>query len=119
MFLTLSRKDRFIFQHCSGLKSSGRLKDVRGKLIKLNECEEISKLHKLPVIIVIGDSDKIHARASRRLLQKRLIDIESLPFGARQIRVTWEKIMPTLEVARKISMNQKSVTGLSIFRMKC
>jgi fermentation-respiration switch protein FrsA (DUF1100 family) len=43
-----------------------RLKDVRGKLMMLNECEEISKLHKLPVLIVIGDSDNIHGQDEAR-----------------------------------------------------
>jgi len=35
------------------------------------------------------------------LLQKGLIDIDLMPFGAGQAKVTWEKIKPILEVARK------------------
>jgi hypothetical protein len=35
------------------------------------------------------------------LLQKGLIDIDLMPFGAGQAKVTWEKIKPLLEVARK------------------
>ena len=35
------------------------------------------------------------------LLQKGLIDIDLLPFGTGQAKVTWEKIKPLLEVARK------------------
>jgi hypothetical protein len=71
MFLMLSRIDRFLnvsrmFRpEVFGINI--RLKDVRGKLMKLNECEEISKLYKLPVLIVIG-AVNIHARAHRRLL---------------------------------------------------
>jgi fermentation-respiration switch protein FrsA (DUF1100 family) len=34
--------------------------------MKLNECEEISKLHDLPVLIVIGDSDNIHGEDEAR-----------------------------------------------------
>lgn len=67
MFLMLSRIDRFLnVSRLFRLEVFGinlRLKDVRGKLMKLNECGEISKLHKLPVLIVIGDSDNIHAHA--------------------------------------------------------
>jgi alpha/beta superfamily hydrolase len=37
-----------------------RLKYVREKLMKLNECEVISKLNNVPVLIVVGDSDSIH-----------------------------------------------------------
>ena len=37
-----------------------RLKDVRGKLMKLDECKVIQKLKNLPVLIVIGDADNIH-----------------------------------------------------------
>jgi alpha/beta superfamily hydrolase len=37
-----------------------RLRDVRGKLMKLDECEVIQKLENLPVLIVIGDADNIH-----------------------------------------------------------
>jgi hypothetical protein len=35
------------------------------------------------------------------LLQKGLINIDLLPFGTGQAKVTWEKIKPLLEVARK------------------
>ena len=35
------------------------------------------------------------------LLQKGLIDITLLPFGTGQAKVTWEKIKPLLEIARK------------------
>jgi fermentation-respiration switch protein FrsA (DUF1100 family) len=34
--------------------------------MKLNECEEISKLHNLPVLIVIGGSDNIHGEDEAR-----------------------------------------------------
>jgi pimeloyl-ACP methyl ester carboxylesterase len=37
-----------------------RLKDVRGKLMKLDECEMIQRLKNLPVLIVIGDTDSVH-----------------------------------------------------------
>jgi len=37
-----------------------RLRDVRGKLMKLDECDVIKKLKNLPVLIVIGDVDNIH-----------------------------------------------------------
>jgi alpha/beta superfamily hydrolase len=37
-----------------------RLRDVRGKLMKLDECDVIQKLKNLPVLIVIGDADNIH-----------------------------------------------------------
>ena len=37
-----------------------RLKDVRGKLMKLDECKVIQELKNLPVLIVIGDEDDIH-----------------------------------------------------------
>jgi pimeloyl-ACP methyl ester carboxylesterase len=64
VFLVLSRIDRFInVSRLFRLEVFGinlRLKDVRGKLMKLNECEEISKLHNLPVLIVVEDLDNIH-----------------------------------------------------------
>jgi alpha/beta superfamily hydrolase len=37
-----------------------RLKHVRGKLMKLNEVNAVSKLQHLPVLVVVGDSDNIH-----------------------------------------------------------
>jgi alpha/beta superfamily hydrolase len=37
-----------------------RLKEVRRKLMKLNECEAISKKSNLPVLIIVGDRDNIH-----------------------------------------------------------
>jgi hypothetical protein len=36
-----------------------------------------------------------------RLLQKKLIDIDLLPFGPGQVKATWEKIKPVLEGGRK------------------
>lgn len=36
-----------------------RHKDVREKLMKLNECEAASKLSKIPLLVVIGGSDEI------------------------------------------------------------
>jgi alpha/beta superfamily hydrolase len=69
-FLMLSRMDRFLnVSRLFRLEVFGinlRLKDVRGKLMKLNECEEISKLHNLPVLIVIGGSDNIHGEDEAR-----------------------------------------------------
>ncbi len=69
-FLMLSRMDSFLnVSRLFGLEVFGinlRLKDVRRKLMKLNECEEISKLHNLPVLIVIGGSDNIHGEDEAR-----------------------------------------------------
>ncbi|MGB9676483.1 MAG: alpha/beta hydrolase [Candidatus Bathyarchaeales archaeon] len=36
-----------------------RPKDVREKLMKLNECEGVSKLNGMPLLIVVGDKDQI------------------------------------------------------------
>jgi hypothetical protein len=36
-----------------------------------------------------------------RLLQKRLIDIDLLPMPYGQVKVTWEKIKPIIEIGRK------------------
>ncbi|MGQ9530378.1 MAG: alpha/beta hydrolase [Candidatus Bathycorpusculaceae bacterium] len=36
-----------------------RPKNVRSKLMKLNECEAVSKLDALPLLVVIGDADPI------------------------------------------------------------
>ncbi|NWF86818.1 alpha/beta fold hydrolase [Candidatus Bathyarchaeota archaeon] len=36
-----------------------RPKDVREKLMKLNECEAVSKLSKMPLLVVVGGSDEI------------------------------------------------------------
>jgi pimeloyl-ACP methyl ester carboxylesterase len=70
LFLLLSRIDRFLdVSRLFRLEVFGinlRLKDVRGKLMKLNERETISKLHNLPVLIVIGDSDNIHGEDEAR-----------------------------------------------------
>jgi alpha/beta superfamily hydrolase len=70
LFLLLSRIDRFVdVSRAFRLEVFGinlRLKDVRGKLMKLNERGTISKLHNLPVLIVIGDSDNIHGEDEAR-----------------------------------------------------
>jgi hypothetical protein len=36
-----------------------------------------------------------------RLSQKKLVDIDLLPFGPGQVKATWEKIKPVLEGGRK------------------
>jgi len=70
LFLLLSRIDRFVnVSRLFKLEVFGinlRLRDVRRKLMKLNEREVISKLHNLPVLIVIGDSDNIHGEDEAR-----------------------------------------------------
>ena len=69
-FLLLSRVDRFVnVSRLFKLEVFGislRLRYVREKLMKLNECEEISKLRNIPVLIVIGDSDMIHGEDEAR-----------------------------------------------------
>jgi alpha/beta superfamily hydrolase len=69
-FLLLSRIDRFLnVSRLFRLEVFGislRLRYVREKLMKLNECEEISKLKDTPVLIVIGDSDVIHGEDEAR-----------------------------------------------------
>jgi pimeloyl-ACP methyl ester carboxylesterase len=69
-FLLLSRIDRFFnVSKLFRLEVFGinlRLRYVREKLMKLNECEAISKLRDLPVLIVIGDSDVIHGEDEAR-----------------------------------------------------
>jgi alpha/beta superfamily hydrolase len=63
MFLFLSYLDRVI--NVSSLYKlqvygiSLRLKEVRGKLMKLNETDAVSKLGRLPLLLVVGSSDKI------------------------------------------------------------
>lgn len=63
-FLLFSQLDRvFNISRVYKLQVFGidlRLKDVRGKLMKLDECKVIQKLKNLPVLIVIGDVDSIH-----------------------------------------------------------
>lgn len=60
-----------------------RPKDVREKLMTLDECRAISKLHDMPVLIVIGDSDKIVGEDEAREVfnsanePKSLLKIES------------------------------------------
>jgi alpha/beta superfamily hydrolase len=70
MFLLLSRIDRFFnVSKLFRLEVFGinlRLRYVREKLMKLNECEAISKLRDLPVLIVIGDSDAVHGEDEAR-----------------------------------------------------
>jgi pimeloyl-ACP methyl ester carboxylesterase len=70
LFLLLSRIDRFVnVSRLFRLEVFGinlRLKDVRMKLMKLNERETISNLHHMPVLIVIGDSDNIHGEDEAR-----------------------------------------------------
>ncbi len=62
-FLILSQIDKvFNVSNLFRLQVFGitlRLKDVRGKLMKLDECQTISKLEGVPVLIVIGDEDII------------------------------------------------------------
>jgi len=69
-FLILSRLDWFVnFSRLFKMEAFGinlDPKEVRGKLMKLNEAEEISKLHGIPVFIVIGDSDSIHGEDEAR-----------------------------------------------------
>ena len=69
-FLVLSRIDRFFnVSKLFRLEVFGinlRLKEVREKLMKLNECDAISKLSGLPVLVVIGDSDVIHGEDEAR-----------------------------------------------------
>ena len=58
-------------------------KDVREKLMTLDECRAISKLHDMPVLIAIGDSDKIVGEDEAREVfnsanePKSLLKIES------------------------------------------
>jgi len=63
-FLLFSRLDRvFNVSRVFKMEVFGidlRLRDVRGKLMKLDECKAIQKLKNLPVLIVIGDADNIH-----------------------------------------------------------
>jgi len=60
-----------------------RPKDVRKKLMTLDECRAISKLHSMPVLVVIGDSDKIVGEDEAREVfdsanePKSLLKIES------------------------------------------
>lgn len=69
-FLVLSRIDRFLnVSRLFRLEVFGinlRLRYVREKLMKLNECEEVSKLKNVPVLIVIGNSDVIHGEDEAR-----------------------------------------------------
>ena len=69
-FLLLSRIDRFLnVSNLFKLEVFGinlRMRYVREKLMKLNECEAISKLWDLPVLVVIGDSDVIHGEDEAR-----------------------------------------------------
>ena len=69
-FLILSRLDGFVdVSRVFKMEAFGISldpKEVRGKLMKLNEAEVISKLHGIPVLIVIGDSDSIHGEDEAR-----------------------------------------------------
>ena len=82
LFLLLSRIDRFVnVSRLFKLEVFGinlRLKEVRGKLMKLNEREAISKLHDLPVLIVIGDLDNIHGEDEAREVFASANDPKSL-----------------------------------------
>jgi len=64
LFLLFSRIDRFFnvskFFRLEAFGITLRLRYVREKLMKLNECEAISRLNSQPLLIVIGDSDNIH-----------------------------------------------------------
>ena len=63
MFLVLSRIDKiFNVSRLFTLEVYGirlRQRYVREKLMKLNECEAASKLHSIPLLIVIGEKDII------------------------------------------------------------
>jgi alpha/beta superfamily hydrolase len=86
-FLFLSSIDRIV--NVSGifkLEVYGitlRLKEVRKKLMKLNETEAISRLEGLPVLVVVGSSDKIVGQDEAQAVyesapgQKSLLIIES------------------------------------------
>jgi alpha/beta superfamily hydrolase len=63
LFLFFSRIDRFFnVSNIFKLQVHGinlRLKDVTEKLMKINECEAVSRLTNLPLLIVVGDEDVI------------------------------------------------------------
>ncbi len=63
LFMLLSPLDRIVnVSEIFKLQVYGinlRLKEVRQKLMKLNETEAVSKLDGLPVLVVVGSSDKI------------------------------------------------------------
>ena len=81
-FLLLSRVDKFVnVSRLFRLEVFGinlRLKDVREKLMKLNECEMILKLCDVPVLIVVGDSDSIHGEDEAREVFDSAHDPKSL-----------------------------------------
>jgi alpha/beta superfamily hydrolase len=62
-FLIASRIDKIIdvskFYRLDVYGINLRPRDVREKLMSLNECEAISKLHGLPVLVVVGSDDKV------------------------------------------------------------
>ncbi len=62
-FLVLSRIDKFLdISKLFDLQVYGislRPRDVREKLMKLNECDAVSKLESIPILIVVGASDSI------------------------------------------------------------
>jgi len=62
-FLIASQIDRIIdvskFYKLNVYGINLRPRDVREKLMSLNECEAISKLHGLPVLVVVGSDDKV------------------------------------------------------------
>ena len=62
-FLILSRIDKFLdISRLLKLEVYGvklRPRGVREKLMKLNECEAASKLHNIPLLVVIGEKDII------------------------------------------------------------
>ena len=86
-FLILASVDRIFdvsrFYKFEGYGIDLRPKDVREKLMTLDECRAISKLHDMPVLIVIGDSDKIVGEDEAREVfnsanePKSLLKIES------------------------------------------
>jgi alpha/beta superfamily hydrolase len=81
-FLLLSRVDRlFNVSRLFKLEVFGinlRLRDVRGKLMKLNECEQVSRLRNVPILIVIGDLDNIHGEDEAREVFASAHDPKSL-----------------------------------------
>ncbi len=70
LFLLLSRMNRlFNVSRLFRLEVFGinlRLRFVREKLMKLNECWAVSKLSSLPLLIVIGGKDEIHGEDEAR-----------------------------------------------------
>jgi len=92
-----------------------RLKEVREKLMKLNETEAVSKLDGLPVLVVVGSSDKIvgedeaYEVYSSAVGPKSLCIIKSANhiFSGKEEQLTSE----TLKWIRKWSGSSSSIQG--------